>query len=335
MPRTIHPMLATLVDKPFDDPDWLFEVKWDGYRALAFIEGDHVRLVSRNQNEMTGQYPELGEIPSHVRARTAVLDGEIVALDPEGRPSFSLMQQRTGISHNGRRVKARGTEVPILYYAFDLLYLDGYDLMRVDLELRKNSLSEILASSPIMGYSDHHVSQGVGLYKVAAERGLEGIVAKRRKSCYEQRRSREWLKIKVTQRQECVIGGYTDPRGSRENFGSIVLGLYDQQGRLVHVGQAGSGFTEKTHAEMWERLKKLATNKNPFATKVESTRRVHWVKPELVAEIKFTEWTHETDGGGIKMRAPVFQGLRWDKSPRECVFERPKPVLEEVKKAGH
>ena len=138
MPRTIHPMLATLVDKPFDDPDWLFEVKWDGYRALAFIEGDHVRLVSRNQNEMTGQYPELGEIPSHVRARTAVLDGEIVALDPEGRPSFSLMQQRTGISHNGRRVKARGTEVPILYYAFDLLYLDGYDLMRVDLELRKN-----------------------------------------------------------------------------------------------------------------------------------------------------------------------------------------------------
>ena len=333
MPRVIHPMLATLVDKPFDNSDWLFEVKWDGYRAVAFIQEGNVRLVSRNQNDMTSQYPELGEISNYVRAHTAVVDGEVVALDEEGRPSFSLMQQRTGISHNGRRVKARGTEIPILYYAFDLLYLDGYDLMRVDLELRKNLLFETIASSAIVRYSDHHVEQGVALYKAATERGLEGIVAKRRKSCYEQRRSREWLKIKVTQGQECVIGGYTDPRGSREHFGSIVLGLYDAQGRLIHVGQAGSGFTEDTHEDMWKRLKKLATNNNPFSTKVESTRRVHWVKPELVAEIKFTEWTHETDGGGVKMRAPVFQGLRWDKSPRECVFERPKPVLEEVKKA--
>jgi bifunctional non-homologous end joining protein LigD len=323
MPSTIHPMLATLVDKPFDNPEWLFEIKWDGYRSVAFLDGGKARLVSRNQNEMTSQYPELRDLPGEVRARTAILDGEIVALDEAGRPSFSLMQQRTGISGSGRRVKAADRSVPIAYYVFDLLYLDGYDLTRVDLEKRKQLLSGIIAGNGLVRYSDHHREHGVELFAAAKQQGLEGIVAKRRNSCYEQKRSREWLKMKITRRQECVIGGYTDPRGSREHFGSIVLGLYDDKGRLLHVGQAGSGFTEATHEDMWRRLQKLKTDKNPFANKVESTRGTHWVKPELVAEIKFSEWTHETDGGGVKMRAPVYQGLRADKSPRECVFERP------------
>ena len=327
LPSAIHPMLATLVDKAFDNPQWLFEIKWDGYRAVAFLEGGKVRLVSRNQNDMTRQYPELSDLPNYVRARTVILDGEIVALDEHGRPSFSLMQHRTGISGNGRRVKTADRSVPIAYFVFDLLYLDGYDLMRVDLEKRKDLLSGLVAGNGLVRYSDHHLEQGVALYKAARQQGLEGIVAKRRNSCYEQKRSREWLKMKITRRQECVIGGYTDPRGSREHFGSIVLGLYDDKGRLLHVGQAGSGFTEKTHEEMWQLLKKLKTDKNPFANKVESTRGVHWVKPELVAEIKFSEWTHETAGGGLKMRAPVYQGLRQDKPPRECVFER--PVAEE------
>ncbi|HZR30690.1 MAG TPA: non-homologous end-joining DNA ligase [Terriglobales bacterium] len=334
MPRTIHPMLATLVDKPFDDPAWLFEIKWDGYRAIAFLEDAKVRLVSRNQNDMTGQYPELAQLPNYLRATTAILDGEVVALDEEGRPSFSLMQQRTGISGDGRRVKPRGGEVPIVYYAFDLLYLEGYDLMRVDLEDRKHLLAEIIATSELLHYSDHYFEHGAALFKAAGERGLEGIVAKRRKSCYEQKRSREWLKMKITKRQECVIGGYTDPRGSRENFGSVVLGLYDDKGRLMHVGQAGSGFTEATHGQMWERLKKLQTTKNPFANKVVSTRGVHWVKPELVSEIKFSEWTHETEDGGVKMRAPVFEGLRFDKSPRECVLEKEKPALATKESVG-
>ena len=322
MPSSIHPMLATLVDKAFDNPQWLFEIKWDGYRALAFLEGGKVRLVSRNQNDMTGQYPELRDLPDYVRARKAVLDGEIVALDEAGRPSFSLMQQRTGISGSGRRVKPANTAVPIAYYVFDLLYLDGYDLTRVDLEKRKELLSGIIAGSALVRYSDHHLEQGVALYEAARQQGLEGIVAKRRNSCYEQKRSREWLKMKITRRQECVIGGYTDPRGGREHFGSVVLGLYDEKGRLLHVGQAGSGFTEKTHEDMWKRLQKLKAEKNPFGNKVESTRGVHWVKPELVAEIKFSEWTHETDAGGVKMRAPVYQGLRMDKPARECVFEQ-------------
>jgi len=325
MPSAIHPMLATLVDKPFDNPQWLFEIKWDGYRAVAFLESGKARLVSRNQNEMTSQYPELRDLPAEVRARTAVLDGEIVALDESGRPSFSLMQQRTGISGNGRRIKASDRTVPIAYYVFDLLYLDGYDLTRVDLEKRKELLSGIITGNGLVRYSDHHLEEGIGLYEAAKKQGLEGIVAKRRNSCYEQKRSREWLKMKITRRQECVIGGYTDPRGSREHFGSIILGLYEEHGRLLHVGQAGSGFTESTHEDMWRRLQKLKTDKNPFANKVESTRGTHWVKPELVAEIKFSEWTHETNGGGVKMRAPVYQGLRTDKSPRECVFERPVP----------
>ncbi len=333
MPAVIRPMLATLVDEPFEDNDWLFEIKWDGYRAIAFLDGSGLRLVSRNQNDLTGQFPELTELPMQVKARTAILDGEVVALDEEGRSSFSLMQQRTGIGQSGRRIRPRHTEVPILYYAFDLLYLEGYDLMRVDLEERKRLLAEIISNSDLLRYSDHYLAQGKALFDAAKDRGLEGIVAKRRRSCYLQKRTREWLKMKITQRQECVIGGYTDPKGSREHFGSIVLGLYDDQGRLIHVGQAGSGFTEKTHADMWNRLMKLARDKNPFYGPVESTRRTHWVKPEMVAEIKFTEWTHETKDGGLKMRAPVFEGLREDKDPRECVLERARPAVKEKEKA--
>ncbi len=332
MPSVIHPMLATLVDKPFDDDEWLFEIKWDGYRAVAFIENGGARLVSRNQNDLTGEYPELHGLADQVRARTAILDGEIVALDEQGRSSFSLMQQRTGFRESGRR-GGRNRSIPILYYVFDLLYIDGYSLFKVDLEKRKELLAAIVTSGDTLRYSDHHIGQGTALYRVAAEKGLEGIVAKRRRSCYIQKRSREWLKMKITQRQECVIGGYTDPKGSRENFGSVILGLYDNQGRLIHVGQAGSGFTQETHADMWRRLQKIETNRSPFHGQVQTGRGMHWVKPELVAEIKFTEWTHETDGGGLKMRAPVYEGLRFDKKPRECVFVEPRSAREEAHKA--
>jgi bifunctional non-homologous end joining protein LigD len=332
MPRVIRPMLATLVDEPFDDQEWLFEIKWDGYRAVAFIEGGDLRLVSRNQNDLTAEYPEVSALPDYVKARTAILDGEIVALDEEGRSSFSLMQQRTGFRELGRRGR-KDNSIPIVYYAFDVLYLDGYSLLKVDLEKRKELLSSILATTELLRYSDHYIGSGTALYRAAAEKGLEGIVAKRRRSCYLQKRSREWLKMKITQRQECVIGGYTDPRGTREHFGSIVLGLYDDNGRLIHVGQAGSGFNEESHAAMWERLKKLDTNRSPFHGPVDASRRVHYVKPELVAEIKFSEWTHETEGGGVKMRAPVFQGLRFDKKPRECIFVRPWRARAEAERA--
>ncbi|MGA7459101.1 MAG: non-homologous end-joining DNA ligase [Candidatus Korobacteraceae bacterium] len=328
MPHAIHPMLAISIDKPFDDDDWLYEIKWDGYRAVAFLDGKSLRLVSRNLNDLTKAYPELQEIPSHIKARTAILDGEIVALDEQGRPSFGLMQQRTGVGEGGRRIRRTRDDIPIAYYVFDLLYLDGYDLMQADLEQRKRLLSSIVTAGDLLRYSDHWVGTGTALFNAAAQRGLEGIIAKRRKSCYLQKRSSDWLKVKIVKRQECVVGGYTDPRGSRENFGSIVLGLYDDQGRLIPVGQAGSGFNEQTHADMWKRLRALETNRNPFFGKVESDRRVHYVKPELVAEIKFTEWTHEGQSGGVKMRAPVFEGLRFDKAPAECKFERIASVQE-------
>jgi bifunctional non-homologous end joining protein LigD len=326
-------MLATLVDEPFDDSEWFYELKFDGYRAVAFVEDGKVRLVSRNQNEFTSAYPELAVIARSVDAKQTILDGEICALDPLGRSSFSLMQQRTGLSgEGGRKIRNSRPDIPIVYYAFDLLYADGYSLSRVNLEDRKKLLHELLKPSELVRYSEHF-DDGIKLYEAAAERELEGIIAKRKKSCYIEKRSREWLKVKITQMVECVIGGYTEPKGTREHFGSIVLGLYDDDGRLISVGQAGSGFTERTHGEMWTRLKKLETAKNPFATKVESSRRTHWVKPELVAQIKFSEWTHEGQSGAIKMRAPIFVGLRADKKPEECRFEKVKSAKEEVEKA--
>src|SRR5271167_1338189 len=189
MPRVIHPMLATLVDGPFDDQQWLYEIKWDGYRAIAFLDGASVRLDSRSQNDLTAAYPELHSIGECVKANNAILDGEIVALDEMGWPSFGLMQQ--------------------------------------ELEQRKDLLASTLVQSDLIRYSDHYIGSGKALFEAAAQRELEGIVAKRRGSFYLQKRSREWLKIKIVRRQECVIGGYTDPRGARENFGSIVLGLHD------------------------------------------------------------------------------------------------------------
>ena len=320
MPTAIHPMLATSIDDPFDDPDWLFEIKWDGYRAIAFIAKGKVRLVSRNQNDLTAQFSELHSIPDSIKAETAILDGEIAALDEQGRSSFSLMQQRTGIRQGGRRTGSR-QDMPVLYYVFDLLYLDGYDLRRVSLEQRKDVLAQITSASGPVRYSDHF-SQGKALFAVARQKGLEGILAKRRSSVYEERRSREWLKIKITQTVDCVIGGYTDPEGSRAYFGSIVLGLYDKNGELIHVGQAGTGFDQATLKEIWQVLKKRETKNTPFPHGVEALRKVHWVKPELVAEIKFSEWTHETADGGMKLRAPVFLRLREDKDPKECVLQQ-------------
>ena len=313
-------MLATSIDDPFDDPEWLFEIKWDGYRAIAFIAEGQVRLVSRNQNDLTAQFSELHSIPGSIKAETAILDGEIAALDEQGRSSFSLMQQRTGIRQGGRRTGSR-QDMPVLYYVFDLLYLDGYDLRRVSLEQRKDVLAQITSASGPVRYSDHF-SQGKALFAVARQKGLEGILAKRRSSVYEERRSREWLKIKITQTVDCVIGGYTDPEGSRAYFGSIVLGLYDKNGELIHVGQAGTGFDQATLKEIWQVLKKRETKNTPFPHGVEALRKVHWVKPELVAEIKFSEWTHETADGGMKLRAPVFLRLREDKDPKACVLQQ-------------
>jgi bifunctional non-homologous end joining protein LigD len=319
IPSKISPMLATSIEKPFDDPEWLFEIKWDGYRAIAFLEEGKVRLVSRTQNDLTAQFPELRNLPSSVKAKTAILDGEIVALDDEGRASFSLMQQRTGLRRPGQRTAPRH-EVPILYYVFDLLYLDGYDLRRAALDERKDALAKIVTIGDSLRFSDHYPGQGIALFEVAKSKGLEGILAKRRQSIYEERRSREWLKIKITHTLDCVIGGYTEPEGSRQYFGSLVLGLYNDKGQLIHVGQAGTGFNHALLKDIWKLLEARKTNHNPFHGPVEALKKVFWVKPELVAEVKFAEWTHERPGSTPKLRAPVFLGLRDDREPKDCTF---------------
>ena len=319
MPTSIRPMLANIAEHAFDDPHWFFEIKWDGYRAVSFIENGSIRLVSRNQNDLTARYPELRELPNFVQAQNAVLDGEVVVLDEQGRSSFSLMQQRTGIRAHGRQ-SAPQRDLPVLYYVFDVIYLDGYDLRRVNLEDRKRVLKEILKLGEIVRYSEHYPGeQGTALFAVAKEKGLEGILAKKRNSGYEEKRSSEWLKIKITQTIDCVIGGYTDPEGTRQYFGSLVLGLYNDKKQLIHVGQAGTGFNQATLKQIYSALKEIESNKNPF-TGVVDAKRVHWVKPARVAEVKFTEWTHETSDGGLKLRAPVFLGLREDKNPEECTL---------------
>ena len=321
MPTTIHPMLAESVEKPFDDKDWLFEIKWDGYRAIAFIENGKVRLVSRNQNELTPRYPELKDMSESLNAKTAILDGEVVALDADGRASFSLMQQRTGFRPGGHRAAAKA-DVPVLYYAFDLLYLDGYDWRRMPLEERKAKLVTLVKGGDSLRYSDHFEEQGKALFEIARDKKLEGILAKKRNSCYEERRSREWLKIKIRHQADCVVGGFTEPEGTRAHFGSLVLGLYDKKGRLIHVGQVGSGFDQKLLGDISKVLKKIETKTNPFYGEVEALRPVNWVKPELVAEVEYAEWTEGANtGSGPKLRASVFCGLRDDKDPKECLLE--------------
>ncbi len=321
MPATIHPMLATAIAHPFDDPNWLFEIKWDGYRAVAFIEDGGLRLVSRTQNDLTKQFHELADLPKFIRAKRAILDGEIVALDEQGRPSFGLMQQRAGFRPGKPRHVGPRSAPPIMYYAFDLLYLDGVDLRQVNLEQRKEVLRSIVEDSNVLRFSDHFPEKGLQLFEAARQKGLEGIVAKKRNSCYEEKRSREWLKIKITTTVDCVVAGYTDPEGTRQYFGSLVLGLYNKKGELIHVGQVGTGFDQNKLKEISALLGERETKKNPFHGEVTVLRKVHFVRPELVAEIKFSEWTHETEEGGLKLRAPVFMGLRHDKTPEECRLE--------------
>ena len=319
MPAAIQPMLASIAEDPFDDPNWLFEIKWDGYRVISFVENGKVRMVSRNQNDLGPRYPELRELPNLVNANSAILDGEVVVLDEQGRPSFSLMQQRTGIRAHGRQAATR-PDLPIIYYVFDLIYLDDYDLRRVALDDRKRVLRQILPPQGLIRFSDHHAGQGKALFQVAKQKGLEGIVAKKCNSCYEERRSREWLKIKITQTADCVIGGYTKPEGARQYFGSLVLGLYNDKKQLIHVGHAGTGFNHVTLKQIFEVLKEIETKKSPFTGPVDA-KNVYWVKADRVAEVKFSEWTHETSEGGLKLRAPVFLGLRDDKNPADCTFK--------------
>jgi len=312
MPKELLPELATLVDDVPAGDQWLHEIKFDGYRLLVFIDRGRVRMLTRKANDWTDRFTGLVEPMQALPARQAVLDGEVVIVAPNGTTSFQLLQN---VLNNGRQGE-------LVFYAFDLLYLDGHDLRSVPLLERKEALGALLAGAGAEGegpvrFSDHVVGNGALFHQHACKMGLEGIIAKRCDSRYAAKRTKDWLKIKCTRRQEFVIGGWTDPKGSRSAFGSLILGFY-RGGELVHAGRVGTGFNEELLGDVHRRLKKLQTDRSPFSNygQRRAPKDVHWVKPELVCEVAFTEFTEE----GI-LRHPTFQGLREDKSAREVVRE--------------
>ena len=309
MPQSLEPMLATLVKKPFDDPAWFFEVKWDGYRALAAIQNGKVSLTSRNQISLKKKFFPLVEALQKIRF-DAVLDGEVVILDNQGRANFQLLQnyQKTGRGY-------------LTYYVFDLLYFQGHELLHLPLAKRKELLKKILPADNHIKFSDHIVKDGVLFFQVVKDKGLEGILAKHSQSVYRPgRRSRQWLKIKTQLTQEGVIAGFTQPQGTRTYFGSLILGAYEGE-ELVYIGSSGGGFDQEKLQRIYEKLQPLVQTECPFKTKPPSKTPITWVRPELVCEIAFTGWTDE----GL-MRHPVFLRMRDDKSARDVERERPEVI---------
>jgi bifunctional non-homologous end joining protein LigD len=305
MPDAIEPMMASIGDRPPHGDDWLFEIKWDGVRAIAFVENEEVRLQGRSGLRSERQYPELAVLPHQLSAKSAVVDGEIAVLDAKGVSRFHLIQPRIANSDpNAVAHLVRST--PVVYFAFDLLYLDGYDLRGVPLATRRELLEKVLEPSSVVRISEAFPGAGDALLDAARENGLEGIVAKHGSSRYESRRSREWLKIKIVTEQEFVIGGFTEPQGDRDHFGALVLGVH-KDGKLQWVGNVGTGFDHKSLAHLAARMKPLITKTCPFAPRPNPERGMTWVQPELVCQVKFSNWTLDD-----RLRAPVFLGLRND-----------------------
>ena len=312
MPAVIHPMLATLVDDPFSNPEWIFETKWDGFRSICFVKQGKSRFVSRNQIDMTPQYPELASVAKQIGAKEAILDGEIVALDKDGMPRFQLLQPRVGRKTGLEALRGHGH---IVYYVFDLLYVDGHDLTACPLVERKEVLERILRPANFIKLSDHIEGDGEPFFKEIEKFHLEGMIAKRAASPYVQKRTKDWLKVKTIQRSEAVIGGYTEPRGSRSHFGALVVGLY--RGKDLHyVAHVGGGFNQRSLAEIYKLMQPLKTKASPFVDAPKTNEPVQWLKPKLVAEVKFSEWTADR-----RLRHPVFVGLREDKQPADVRFE--------------
>jgi bifunctional non-homologous end joining protein LigD len=307
MPAAKGVELCTLVAKPFDDDDWLFEIKWDGYRALCVIDADgELSLRSRNGGDLLKRFPQMAGLARAFESIPIEVDGEICALDSQGRSNFQKLQE------------AAKTKAALIYVAFDLLYADGRDLRKEPLETRKDVLRGLIADDSAVMYSKHIVGKGVDLFNYARKTGLEGIIAKRRDAPYEARRTRDWLKIKAHFEQELVIGGWTDPQRSRVGFGSLLLGVYDGAKKLEYVGNVGTGFNDDMLRELHARLKKLARSTSPFK-EGEVLRGAHYVEPKLLAQVRFSEWTRD---GCVRQAA--FLGLRSDKDPKDVVRELPK-----------
>lgn len=313
-----RPMLARLSDRrDFPGGGWLFERKLDGLRMLAVRDvrrdGDRVRLLSRTGQVLDGGYPEITDALAHQRSPDFTVDGEVVAFSG-GRTDFARLQQRMQLT-DPRRALATG--VAVTYYLFDLLRLDGMDLTPLPLRTRKSLLRRLLDYDDPLRFTTHRNEGGRELLDQACRRGWEGLIAKVADGRYVPGRSPDWLKLKCSRGQEFVIGGFTEPSGSRTGFGALLLGYYDDAERLRYAGKVGTGYDERTLRDLRRRLDQLAVDRRPFADSVRE-RAVHWARPELVAEIGFTEWTR--DG---MLRHPRYLGLRHDKDPRDVVREEP------------
>jgi bifunctional non-homologous end joining protein LigD len=307
LPKRLQPMLATLTDAPFDDNGWVFEDKYDGFRMVAKIQGGDVTLYSRNGKIISHSYIEVAKALEGVKD-DAVIDGELVALDKEGVSHFQLLQ-------NALRGEAR-----LRYCAFDLMFHEGEDLRGLPLLDRKKRLRSILPRHRLLALSAHRKTFGTKYFREAESKGLEGIMAKRADSKYlSGARTDNWLKIKTSKRQEVVIAGFTAPRRSRPYFGALVLAVRDMDG-WRYIGHVGTGFSHKTLQELHGKLMPLKSAKSPFPAKVKDEAVTTWVKPSLVAEVKFTEWTKAGE-----MRHPVYLGLRADKQVKDVVRERERP----------
>jgi bifunctional non-homologous end joining protein LigD len=312
-PEWIGPMLATLTHRRFSDPDWIFERKLDGERCLAYCSGRTVRLLSRNRQRLGGTYPEIVDLLQSGREHDVVIDGEVVAFE-DGRTSFSRLQKRMGLTDPEA---ARRSGVAIFYYVFDLLHLDGYEVTRLPLRDRKALLRKAVRYRAPLRFTSHRNREGEAYFADACRSGWEGLIAKRAASPYASRRSPDWLKFRCSNQQELVVGGFTEPRGSRVGLGALLLGYYED-GKLVYAGKVGTGFDVATLLSLRQRLDELEQPRSPFASTARIRESgVHWVKPVLVAEVAFTEWT--TDG---MLRHPRYLGLRRDKPARQVVRER-------------
>lgn len=310
-PRAVEPMKATLAERPFSDERWIFERKLDGVRCIAVRTDDQVRLLSRTGKALDRTYPELAEALQAQCSEDAVLDGEIVAFDGD-LTSFARLQQRMQIQDAER---ARRSDVDVFLYLFDVLHLAGYDTSQLPLRARKELLRSSLTFDDPIRFTDHRDRDGEAFYREACEQGWEGLIAKRAEGRYARGRSREWLKLKCALGQELVIGGYTEPKGSRTGFGALLLGYYEDD-ELTYAGKVGTGFDEETLRGLHARLAGIGRESPPFNLGVRLPREARWTEPQLVAQVAFTEWTRNG-----QLRHPRFLGLRDDKRPQDVVRE--------------
>ncbi|HMC90207.1 MAG TPA: non-homologous end-joining DNA ligase [Gemmataceae bacterium] len=322
LPSEPAPMLATLIAEPFDNPDWIFEPKFDGLRILGRFDGRQLTLLSRNNKPQNFQFPEIAAGLEAGLKHPVIVDGEVVCLDENGHSSFRLLQQRFHLE-SAAEVQARMKKFPAHIYLFDVLYLERYDVRGLTLEERKKLLHDAVRWSKQVRWTEFHKERGIVLWREACRAGLEGIIGKHLQSIYVPTRSSNWVKIKCIGRQEFVIGGFTDPQRSRVGLGALLVGYYDDAGkRLLYAGKVGTGFTHEVLLDLRKRLDKIEQVTCPFdAGDPPRGTQVHWVQPRLVAEIAYAEWTQN----GL-LRQPRFEGLRPDKKPHECRRERPKAV---------